>query len=172
VNKWNDNTARIEFTVANQVNNERFQIQRSTDGVNYETVNTILGSGTSATRTSYSYLDNIESVSAPVLYYLVKQIDIDGSSSTTEVKSLKLDIASMEGWSAYPNPFNEQFTINYPVSDLEVSFAVYDMNGTLLHSHTQTDKSGSYTFTTSDWTPGVYFVRCNNQKTIKVVKLP
>ncbi len=172
VKKWNENTARIEFTVANQFNNERFLIQRSTDGVVYETVNTIQGAGTSAARASYSYLDNIAGISAPVVYYLVKQIDVNGSSSSTEVKSLKLDMESLADWSAYPNPFNEQFTIDYPVSDADVTFSVYDINGTLLYSQTQTDRSGSYTFTTSSWTPGIYYVRCNNQKTIKVVKLP
>ncbi|HAI82839.1 MAG TPA: hypothetical protein DCL43_04160, partial [Chitinophagaceae bacterium] len=73
--------------VANNSNNDRFEVQVSTNSNNFETIGTVAN----RTNTKYSFIhNNIEKYAAPVLYYRIKQVDKDGSVSFSPVKQIRI----------------------------------------------------------------------------------
>ncbi len=66
----------LKWVVASQVNNDRFEIQKSLDLVNWEIIKTVTGAGNSNTQMSYSILD--QNPSKGYSYYRLNQVDHDG----------------------------------------------------------------------------------------------
>ena len=66
----------LDWTVASQINNDYFEIQRSTDIEVWKTIETIEGEGNMNSEMSYSIIDDnpVEGIS----YYRLRQIDYDG----------------------------------------------------------------------------------------------
>jgi len=72
-------TALIQWITASEINNDYFTIERTQDGLNYETVATVKGIGTSTTQHSYSAVD--ESPLPGTAYYRISQTDMDGKTT-------------------------------------------------------------------------------------------
>jgi hypothetical protein len=67
----------IHWSTASEENNDYFEILRSTDNINFETIAIIYGSGNSNQRIDYLYLDEIKHEIN--YYYQLKQVDYDGA---------------------------------------------------------------------------------------------
>lgn len=79
----------LKWTTASEVNNDRFAIQHSTDGVNWNEISSVSGNGTTTVEHKYSWVD--EHPAADVNYYRLKQIDIDGTERYSWVKFLNME---------------------------------------------------------------------------------
>ncbi|UII24947.1 T9SS type A sorting domain-containing protein [Fulvivirga maritima] len=94
----------LYWTTLSETNNDYFEIQRSVDGVNFETITIISGAGTSAESISYNYTDATPGFG--VNYYRLKQVDFDGTS-TIAPQIVRLELhnrASEINVVVYPNP--------------------------------------------------------------------
>lgn len=74
--KQNDGTNLLQWVTASETNNDYFQVKRSADAVNWETVGTINGGGNSTTQLSYQFVDRTPP--AAVNYYRLTQVDYNG----------------------------------------------------------------------------------------------
>lgn len=81
-----DNANLITFEVASQINNDFFEIERSTDGLNWESITQIDGLGTSSVQQKYGYVDDrfMETLN----YYRLKQTDFNGDFAYSEIASV------------------------------------------------------------------------------------
>lgn len=66
----------LEWETATEINNNRFEIQRSTDIINWVKIGIVLGSGTSSFTNLYSFNDYFPPQGE--IYYRLKQVDNDG----------------------------------------------------------------------------------------------
>lgn len=69
----------LRWTTESERNSMNFELQRSNDGKNWETINTSIAGGNSSITLNYSYVDLNYPLS--VNYYRLKQNDIDGVSN-------------------------------------------------------------------------------------------
>lgn len=99
---------KISWSVASQKNNDHFSIDRSEDGINFETIGIVKGEGTSSVQKSYSYTD--DRPIGGLSYYRLKQTDYDGSETTYKLSSVSCE-ASDQGIVVYPNPNSGAFTL-------------------------------------------------------------
>lgn len=77
----NQNT--ILWKTETETNNNYFELERSIDGTNFETINKTKGAGNSTTEKNYSYVDyNFKNVTN---YYRIKQVDYNGASETFNI---------------------------------------------------------------------------------------
>lgn len=76
----------IRWSTATETNNDHFEIERSTDGINYNLIGTVNGAGNSTHTISYLFLDL--NPLASVNYYRLKQIDFNGDNSTSSIISV------------------------------------------------------------------------------------
>lgn len=79
---------RIDWATATEINNEGFELQRSEDGLNFETIAWIDGNGNSNNIIEYSYDD--KEVTTSVYYYRLKQIDFNGDFEFTKIVSASI----------------------------------------------------------------------------------
>lgn len=103
------------WTTDSELNNDYFTLERSKDGVSFETVVTTDGAGNSNyilnyTETDFSPYDGIS-------YYRLKQTDFNGSTSYSQIVSVNY-IFNEDNLSVYPNP-SDGTTINIALKNIE-----------------------------------------------------
>lgn len=75
-----NNNAVVTWSTASETNNSFFTIEKSSDGINFTTIGTVLGGGTSTSILNYSFTDY--NTYPGTSYYRLKQTDYDGATQT------------------------------------------------------------------------------------------
>ena len=94
-----DNGVMITWATATEIDNDYFEIQRSTDGKEYQSIGITSGAGRSDRRIDYDFLDT--SPLLGIVYYRIKQVDFDGTQTYSNV--IRLEVED-DGLVLYPNP--------------------------------------------------------------------
>lgn len=87
-----DNDALIQWSTSEEISADMYQVERSIDGTNWSTIAYVAAVGNSSSLNNYSFTD--KNVSAQVVYYRIKEVDVDGKTVYTAIKSIKLESAS------------------------------------------------------------------------------
>lgn len=105
---WQDETYQtvlIKWQTEQEINNDYFEIERSTDAINFNSIRHVDGAGNSVERISYQETDTEPYQKGPS-YYRLKQVDFDGTFSYSQIETLNapdgLDIINL-----YPNPVRD-----------------------------------------------------------------
>jgi len=99
----------VKWSVASELNNERYEVQRSLDGINFTTVGIVPGKGTYSAYAEYEFADY--TAEKGTLYYRVVQYDYNGQSTQSKVVKADQAFGSLNTMVLYPNPTNGQFVI-------------------------------------------------------------
>ena len=120
----------LNWTTATEINNQGFEIERSTINQGWEMIGYVPGFGTTTEPKSYSFLD--QNVTAGTYSYRLKQIDFDGTVNYSDEIAIEVDLTpdNFTLFQNYPNPFNPSTTIEFQVPQVsDVSIVIYDMLG-------------------------------------------
>ncbi len=99
------NTVNLKWSTATETNNDYFLIERSKDGIEFESIINVDGAGFSTKKLTYSTSDN--NPLPGLSFYRLKQVDFDGQFSNSEIVSVELrDLASEFTFNVFPNPSN------------------------------------------------------------------
>gem|GEM_PF-715579 len=130
----------LEWTTASEKNTSYFELERSFDGVTFETIGTVLAAGNSNSVINYRLPDN--NAAGGKAYYRLKQFDLDGKYSISEV--IIVNCSSQGGISFYPNPATEtiDLQINFPVHTA-VNLYIYDALGQVVMQKTSQCNAGN-----------------------------
>ncbi len=111
-----NNEVLLNWSTATELNNKGFEIERSTDKLNWDFLGFIEGHGTTTSPQEYSFTDKTLSSSGKYFYRL-KQINYDGSYSFSPEIEVEVDIIPLEFKLSqnHPNPFNPNTKINFAV---------------------------------------------------------
>jgi uncharacterized repeat protein (TIGR03803 family) len=108
--KLNGNDALLNWKTENESNTLEFVVERSVDGVQYNTAGKVSAANT-AGRHEYNFTDpQISALGVNVIYYRLQQKDIDGRSTYSKVVTVSLD-SRKEYVKAYPNPVDRQLNL-------------------------------------------------------------
>jgi hypothetical protein len=158
----NETDVTLNWSTATETNNQGFEVQRSVNGGEFETVTFVNGNGTSTEMQHYSYTD--AGLSEGIYSYRLKQVNYDGSfeySKTIIVDIVLPDIYSLD--QNYPNPFNPDTRIDFSLaSDSKVTLKIYNLLGqevTTLLNNELTAGVHYINFNASSLNSGVYFYR-------------
>ena len=128
VSKKSEEEALIEWTTATEINNDFFEVERSTDAANFEVIGTVDGAGNSTTTLNYELID--ENPAEGWNYYRLKQTDFNGTFSYSEIEQVYFDGApsNIDVW---PNPVvNQRFNVEVENFDPEnMTLGLRDMTG-------------------------------------------
>lgn len=150
-----NSTVILHWQTSNEVNNSGFEIERSENGSQFETLGFVGSKGDAAL---YQFTDN-----APLKkgFYRLRQIDLDGKFSYSKIVHIQQDAS----WqiSTYPNPADQEIMVlvDGPGKDAHpVLIGIYDLNGRLIEEKTvEPTGNAAVSISTTHYTPGVYFVQ-------------
>lgn len=172
----NKDEAKLSWSTASESNNDRFEIERSTNGNNFTKIGELKGKGNSSTRTDYSATTSIKGLTG-VVYYRLKQIDMNGKATYSPIKTIK--IASANFISVGPNPFIDQVKINTDSeSNGKISIKIINSNGNALIDKSFDAKKGRNEFKINNLgnlSAGMYIIKVigvdgNVSNTYKIIK--
>ncbi|MFT6018511.1 MAG: hypothetical protein ACI9CQ_001294 [Saprospiraceae bacterium] len=169
--KKDNGKASIEWKTASEQNSVQYEIERSTDGMNFEHIGTVKIHGDSETLKEYDFMDI--SPNSGSNYYRLKIVDYDGSYEYSDVATMSFgaDIVIMVA----PNPVVDVMTINAGEvgQNVTATVEVFDQSGKQLYQQQVEFQNGQYQTNASELnvtTPGAYFIRVTGSNSSKVVK--
>lgn len=125
-----NNSIRLDWATTQEVNNERFDVLRSTDGENFSKVGEVATKVGTGPGTDYAFVDD-DVTTGIKYYYRLQQFDRNGASDFTNVVTATL----LDGNSAlvktvYPNPFEDVVNIALALEeDTEIRIQVVNTLG-------------------------------------------
>ena len=165
------------WTTATEVNNQGFEVQRSTSNSEFVTIGFVEGNGTTTEVKHYSFRDKDAS---GFLRYRLKQVDFDGSYEYSDIVEVEvLGNLSYELAQNYPNPFNPITNISYTLpAESQVKLSIYNPLGELVETIVnEKQEAGKYyaVWNAGNHPSGVYIytldaVSLNGSKQSKIAK--
>jgi hypothetical protein len=126
----NNDSIQVRWATATEINNQEFDIERSTDGNTWTTIGVVPGHGNSTVQNNYSYND-LNVAPGVRYYYRLKQVDNNGNYQYTDiVQAMITGSGTFAVMNFVPNPTtgNTQLTVTTSKSQ-EISVEFYDMIG-------------------------------------------
>jgi hypothetical protein len=130
-----ESAINVNWATALEINNDGFNVERSTDGANWTTLGFVNGNDNTTTVSTYSYTDATAQVNV-MYYYRLKQLDNDGAFEYSDVVTATItndNTASISFGGMYPSPAvnstNVVVSCNYSAP---VSVSVYNLQGAVV----------------------------------------
>ncbi len=135
----------LNWNTSSEFNNKGWSIEKTTnpDAANWSTIGFIDGNNNGIQNNSYTYID--KNVVSAIYYYRLKQVDIDGNASYSNVISVSLQSDDLQ-LSVYPNPFGISSKISYTLTRNEkISINLYNSVGELVETiANEKQQAGTY----------------------------
>ena len=159
--KKGEQSVMLSWATASEKNNNHFEIQKSNNGTQFQTIGQVKGSGTNLSGAVYNFEDKTPSVG--VSYYRLKQVDTDGTYAYTTVRSILFGKSKIAVFSTIAKE-----RISLTVSDDQiVPFDIINLNGqTVLAGKA----IGQHTIDISGLNSGMYFIRTEGGEVTRFVK--
>ncbi|HSD63213.1 MAG TPA: FlgD immunoglobulin-like domain containing protein [Ignavibacteriaceae bacterium] len=138
------NNVTLNWTVASQLNNKGFEIERKSDNSNFQSISFIKGDGTTTEQKSYSYVD--KDLKNGDYSYRLKQIDFNGTVQYSQVIQASVNTPVVYNLSQnYPNPFNPSTQISYQLPEPQmVTLEIYNSLGEKIRTLVNEKQSVGY----------------------------
>ena len=150
----------LEWSTSFEQNSKTFMVERSKDGITFKNVGTINAAGSSDQSKNYRFLDL--GVNDKKLFYRLKQIDQDGTSSFSQTIIVKKELSNQFMVVAMSSPVtNKQFDITVDaIENIELNYIVKNKKGAILSTNQQRLYAGlnDLQIDFSDESEGLYFV--------------
>ncbi len=158
------NDAVLNWKTENEINTEEFIVERSVNGSSYVAVGNVKAVNTSGTH-NYTFTDaNIVTLPADIIYYRLKQRDIDGRYTYSKIISLSIK-KNTTGIILYPNPAISEINLSVVALRKEkMDYQVFDNAGRIvIQEATQMLAGTNRLFVDINKLPvGVYYIKLSS----------
>ena len=163
--------ATIKWNVVNELQTNYYDIEFSTNGINYNFVERV--SAKNMGTSSYSYPHNLSSQTSGIFYYKIKQVDKDGKVYYTQIVVIRIN--KQTHISVSPNPFKSFINISYQ-SDVneKIIFQLISLEGKILLTKYVDVAKGINSIQIADlgYLPaGAFFLRVQSAINLQNIKL-
>ncbi len=123
----------LNWETASELNNDYFVVERSRDALNWESIGTVKGNGTTSTPHYYSLIDY--KPNSGINYYRLKQVDFDGTYAHSKI--IQVDLVTTDitpGFlQVYPNPTDGVVNATIlSIADQHVNIRILDITGRVM----------------------------------------
>jgi Secretion system C-terminal sorting domain len=122
----NGSDVQLIWKTQSEINSSYFEIQRSTDGVNFNSIGTKQASGNSTLVLTYSHMD--PNMTVPAYYYRLKLVDIDGHFAYSNIAMVR-KTGGVKGVRVFPNPVAEKVNLEFSNAKGNYIVIVYNQAG-------------------------------------------
>jgi Secretion system C-terminal sorting domain len=143
----------LQWKTDNEINTKHFDVEESSDGVNFSLLATVMANGTG--NNNYSTID--AQTKTGNNYYRLKSVDNDGRFTYSNIVLIKVNSNGKAAFFLYPNPAAKQLTVQYDNANSRAQISIYNLQGqkvvtTVVTGSTQT------TIDVSQLTVGTYMI--------------
>jgi Secretion system C-terminal sorting domain len=176
----NNNTVTLKWITENEIDNSHFEVERSFDGSSFTTIGTVqAGAATGANSKTYLLKDNSTAlVDAKLVYYRLKQYDLNGKYSYSNILLVRMQAVSNVKMQVSPNPFVENLNVRFTATENGTAqVQIITVNGQKVQSQQATVGKGNNAIQVQGigkLAPGIYIAQLvvngvvtDNQKIIK-----
>jgi hypothetical protein len=135
----------------------------------------IFATGNSEVLINYSYNDKIPGGNNGVLYYRLRSVDMDGKSTVSDIRIIRLGTATANAVkiTTYPNPVQSELRITVPSSwqNKAVVYQLINTNGQTVKTIATGNAGQTEVMSMSQVPSGVYIMKvtCGNETGIQSV---
>ncbi|MFK8101892.1 MAG: glycoside hydrolase family 9 protein, partial [Saprospiraceae bacterium] len=162
VNVTAEKQVELRWKSASEVNNDYYEIQRSKNRQQFETIGFVDGLGNSNVGAAYTAMDTTPYQG--ISYYRIKQVHFDGSYTYFPIRVVSIDDPSLQV-SLQPNPARQQTLVNIASSVRDQSqLEVISADGKEVFRIDQLNirkGENQISLNLAELSPGIYFVKIN-----------
>ncbi|MEM7572345.1 MAG: malectin domain-containing carbohydrate-binding protein [Bacteroidota bacterium] len=163
-----DPHVKLDWETASELNNDRFEIERSLDGFSFDYIGEVAGIGQSEISNFYDYLDR-QAALLPTeeLFYRLRQVDFDGSFNYSPIIRIELEDKGPEYLLYTVDPgrnFRVEETTGEGIRELEL----YTISGQSLGRYSY-DNATMVDIPTATLPPGTYLIVIDDQYRERIV---
>lgn len=171
-----ENGNLLSWHTASEQNSQYFKVERSGDGLNFTEIGSVNAAGNSMAMLSYTYTDYTPLKGAN--YYRLRQMDIGGPFTYSDVRLLFNDASEIAVSNVWPNPSSSDFTFEvFSPRSGTLQLELFDNKGAVVYSETQAISGGGQNilFSGEKISTGIYTMKLSLNgvfmKTCRLVKL-
>jgi uncharacterized repeat protein (TIGR01451 family) len=101
--RYQNGGVQLNWSTAREINHRYFEIERSVDGIDFTGIGNVLSGGTNSTNTLLYNFTDIKLPITKVIYYRLKQVDVDGHSSYSNIVLVHA-AGAVNSLSVFPSP--------------------------------------------------------------------
>ncbi len=150
----------LNWQTTAEYNNDHFDIERSNGGNYFSSIGIVDGNGTTALPHNYSLID--EHPLTGMNYYRLRQVDLDGHSSFSEIVPVQLD--NPEIVSAYYDNQCNCIRVVFNKEQDQTQLKLYGANGQLIKGVSAKNNIATYTFELPVLATGIYVLQIMNEQ--------
>lgn len=140
--KRNNGSVLLKWRTEQELNNKKFDIERSANGVSFTSIGVINGQGTISIPQEYNYTDAAPATG--VSFYRLRQEDIDGHFTYSSVKRIDNRMPGIEVNTIYPNPVHGLVNLSITTDkNMLLTAKIYDEAGRQVFSINKDLHSGT-----------------------------
>ncbi len=148
--KLNGDKVGLYWVTTNEVNARNFVVERSTDGINFIPIATVIARGTMSHVESYTLVDPVPAKGAN--YYRLKITDKGGAYTYSKIIIIRIASGNVKLITQIrPNPFTSYVDMYISLTKtMPVDFRIFDVGGKLVFQKTVKGNKGFNWFTLHD----------------------
>jgi hypothetical protein len=133
----NRNTNKLFWKVEQEVNFKQYEVEKSCDGLNFETIGTVQPSTDNTVLKNYQFTDATVNCTSEKVFYRLKIVNINGSADYSSIVAIVSNNKEVKPF-LYPNPITkaEGFIKINTGSQKAKSIKLYTTNGVELSAYT------------------------------------
>jgi hypothetical protein len=145
----------LDWSTASEKDNEKFEIERSVDGMNFERLGSTLGNGTTTAISKYQYIDRFPLEG--LTYYKIKQIDFDGNYDYSNMVAIQLGSSKVLSIDIFPNRTMGDVNLRIAGATGAYQLVVMDMMGRTYGNFELTENTVKFDITS--FPAGIYIFK-------------
>ncbi len=151
------NTVQLKWTTNNEINNNHFEIEASSNGIIYKSIGNVLADLTSAANHNYVFIDANPAIGNN--FYRIIQIDNNSKFSYSTISKIFFDKQGSTNVLLFPNPIKTAF-LNVQVAGgyNSLQIKVYNVTGQEMLAQNLKNINSIITLNVSTLAKGVYYL--------------
>ena len=125
---------RIDWETIVESNSSHFIVTRATEDGEFEDLGRLEAAGTTADAQQYTFYD--DNPQPGTNFYRLRQVDLNGNSSLSQVVQVNFDIDNSGLLAVYPNPVSSDKLLNIKFAadgERELKLQIYDLQGRMVY---------------------------------------
>jgi len=155
---------QLNWETLSEINTSHFEIERSSDAIQYQSIGSVQAAGNSTQTLNYSFVD--AQPLSKTNFYRLKMIDRDGAFSYSNVVVINNSLSTIT-LSLFPNPASDWLQVQLPVvRSGTVQISIIDNSGKQVSQHSLQAKEGlnATSIQVSTLPKGIYYVIVNDDE--------